>query len=50
MKRLNIPFLRLQESWMENMIMIGSWSRDTGLVSDNITKVENGIAVKMDNN
>ena len=46
--RLNITFMNLQNSWMENMRMLGSWSRDTGLVSDEITKIKKGSSISED--
>ena len=33
-----------------NMIMTGFWSQDPGLVSDDITKIKKGLAVKTYNN
>ena len=38
-KRLNIPVTYSLRSWMEKKGMIGSWSQDTGLVSENITNI-----------
>ena len=37
------PVTHSQKLWIENIRMIGSWSRDPGLLSDNITKIEKGI-------
>ena len=37
--RLNIPVTQSLRSWMEKTGMIGSWSRDPGLVSNQITKI-----------
>ena len=47
--RLNIPVTHSRKLWMENMRIIGSWSRDPVLVSDYINKIEKGIAVRTDN-
>ena len=41
--RLNIPVTHSQKLWIENTRMIGYWSQDTGLVSNDITKIENII-------
>ena len=41
--RLNIPFMHSQKSWIENIRMIVYWSRDPGLVSDEITNIERRI-------
>ena len=41
--KLNIPFMHLWKFWMENTRMIGYWSRDPGLISNEITKIENKI-------
>ena len=40
MTRVNIPVTHLLNLWMGNTIIIETWSQDTGLVSDNITKIE----------
>ena len=41
--RLNIPVTILRKLWMENIRTIGYLSRDTGLVSDEITNIEKRI-------
>ena len=47
---LNIPVTHLWKLWMENMRVIGSWSRDPGLLSDDTNKIYKGIEVNTDNN
>ena len=42
MTRINHSVTHLLKSWMGNKIMIGSLSRDPGLVSDEMTKTEKG--------
>ena len=42
-EKLNIPVTHSRKLWMENIRMTGSWSQDTGLLSDEITKIEKGI-------
>ena len=40
--RLNITVTHSLQSLMGNTSIIGSWSRDSGLVSDEITKIDKG--------
>ena len=46
MKRLNILIVHFLGSWMDKSGTIGSWSRDTVLVSNKITNIDKIIKWK----
>ena len=41
--RLNIPLTHSRKLWTDNTRTVVSWSRDTGLVSNEITNIEKRI-------
>ena len=44
-KILNITITQFLRSWMDKRGMIGPWSQDPGLVSKQITNIENIIII-----
>ena len=43
---LNITVMHSWKLWMGNMKIIGSWSQDPGLVSNDITNIEKRINLR----
>ena len=43
MTRLNIPFMQYPRLWIEETLMIVSWSQDPGVLSDQITNIDKTI-------
>ena len=41
--RLNIPFMQYPRLWIEETLMIVSWSQDPGVFSDQITNIDKTI-------